>query len=124
MELQNSKILKHWANDESGFMTGLLTVPRYFSKVQKGQFAQNLENGSDIYEHVQKVKILKHIKVLRIFRSSDQPIYLLSNFYKIFCITFCSHIPKWLKIHQLHITKLMRKVTPTMKKMKQYGHKR
>ena len=84
IELQNSKILKHWANDESGFMTGLLTVPRYFSKVQKGQFAQNLKNESDIYEHVQKVKILKHIKVLRIFRFSDQPIYLLSNFYKIF----------------------------------------
>ena len=68
MELQNSKNLKHWANDEPGFMTGLFHS--IAQNLTKGQFAQNLKNGSDIYEHARKVKILKHIKVLQNFQIS------------------------------------------------------
>ena len=45
---QNSRSLKYWANDETGFMTGLF----YSTKILKGLLAQKLKNGSDIYEHV------------------------------------------------------------------------
>ena len=42
--------LKYWANDESGFMTGLFySIAKNFTK---GQLAQNLKNGSDIYDYV------------------------------------------------------------------------
>ena len=38
-------------------MTDLLYITKILLKTKnlKGQFAQNLKNGSDIYEHVQKV---------------------------------------------------------------------
>ena len=44
---QNSESLKYWANDEPGFMTGMIA-----KNVIKGQFAQSLKNGSDISGHV------------------------------------------------------------------------
>ena len=50
---QNSKSLKYWANDEPGFMTGLFFSTKIARNLTNGQFAQNLKNGSDIYEHVQ-----------------------------------------------------------------------
>ena len=40
---QNSRSLKNQANDECGFMTDLLFTAK---NLTKGQFAQNLKNGS------------------------------------------------------------------------------
>ena len=50
---QNSKSLKYWANDEPGFMIRLVLDYQDIAKnLTKSQFAQNLQNGSNIYEHV------------------------------------------------------------------------
>ena len=55
---QNSKRLKYWARYEPEFMTDLFYSTRILIKTKnlKGQFTQNLKNGSDIYEHIQKVR--------------------------------------------------------------------
>ena len=55
---QNSKRLKYWAKCEPGFVTDLFYSTKILIKTKnlKGQFAQNLKNGFDIYEHVQKVR--------------------------------------------------------------------
>ena len=52
---QNSKNLKYWVNDEPSIMTDLFYSTKIIAKyLTKGQFAQNVRNGSDIYKHVQK----------------------------------------------------------------------
>ena len=49
---QNFRSLKYWANDEPRFMTGLFYSNQDIAKnLTKGQFEQNLQNGSDIYEY-------------------------------------------------------------------------
>ena len=48
----NSESFKYWANDEPGFMTGqFYSIYQDIAKNMKGEFAQNLKNGPDIYEH-------------------------------------------------------------------------
>ena len=50
---QNSKSVKYWANDEPGFMIGLVLDYQDTAKnLTKSQFAENLQNGSNIYELV------------------------------------------------------------------------
>ena len=55
---QNSKRLKYWAKYEPGLMTDLFYSTKILIKTKnlKGQFAEILKNGSDIYERVQKVR--------------------------------------------------------------------
>ena len=49
---QNFRSLKYWANDEPRFMTGPFYSNQDIAKnLTKGQFEQNLQNGSDIYEY-------------------------------------------------------------------------
>ena len=50
---QNSKSLKYWANDEPGFVYGwsILQYQDIAKNLTKVHFAQNLQIGSDIYEH-------------------------------------------------------------------------
>ena len=51
---QNSRSLKYWANEEPGFYDWPILQYKDIAKnLTKGQFAQNLKNGSDIYQHVQ-----------------------------------------------------------------------
>ena len=60
---QNSKTLKYWTNDESGFDWPILQYQDIAKNLTKGQFAQNLKNGSDIYEHVHfRKKMEKHYR--------------------------------------------------------------
>ena len=50
---QNSTSLKYWANDEPEFVTGTFSQYQDIAKnLSKGQSAQNLKNGYDIYETV------------------------------------------------------------------------
>ena len=49
---QNPKTFKYWTNDELGFHWPILQYQDIAKSLTKGQFAQNLKNGSDIYAHV------------------------------------------------------------------------
>ena len=50
---QNSISSKYWSNDEPEFMTGTFFQYQDIAKnLSKGQSAQNLKNGYDIYETV------------------------------------------------------------------------
>ena len=53
---QNNKHLKYRAKYEPGFMAYLFYSAEILIKTKnlKGQFKQNLKNGSDIYEYAQK----------------------------------------------------------------------
>ena len=81
LEPQNSKSLKFCANDEPGFLNGQFysTNQDIAKNLAKGQFAQNLKNRSDIYEHVRNKlnENLKaeHLAVQHVVSSRMQIIY-------------------------------------------------